>query len=269
MTVLNGSGAPGLRTGDVGDFYIDTTTNTIYGPKGRGERIWPGPTSLVGPTGATGETGAAGPNGRTVLSGSGAPAPSTGNTGDFYIDTTGNRIYGPKTTYGGWGPATSLKGSTGAAGADGATGATGATGAKGYTGDAGAVGSQGPAGPSNGYFRSYTAPSGSGETSTEFTLPVGYYIVSYAANVHNADPFTPLQASCKVTTGGSVFDPGTSSITLLNGMSGVIANTMGLEIPSLVGVRLFCGNTTGSGAFRSSNIQLTAIKVASLYASYS
>lgn len=60
-TVLSGSGAPSSGTGANGDFYIDTTAHTIYGPKTSG--AWGSPTSLVGPTGATGATGPAGPAG--------------------------------------------------------------------------------------------------------------------------------------------------------------------------------------------------------------
>ena len=50
QTVLNGSGAPGAGKGRDGDFYIDTTTSTIYGPKTAG--TWGGGTNLVGPAGA-------------------------------------------------------------------------------------------------------------------------------------------------------------------------------------------------------------------------
>jgi collagen type VII alpha len=57
-TVRNGSGAPSGGTGVDGDYYIDNTAHTIYGPKASGS--WGSSTSLVGPTGATGATGAAG-----------------------------------------------------------------------------------------------------------------------------------------------------------------------------------------------------------------
>ncbi len=58
----------------------------------------------------------------TVLNGAGVPAAGTGNDGDFYIDTTGDDIYGPKAA-GAWGAATSLVGPTGATGATGPAGA--------------------------------------------------------------------------------------------------------------------------------------------------
>jgi hypothetical protein len=45
-TVLNGAGAPSAGTGANGDFYINTTNHSIYGPKAAG--AWGSPTSLVG-----------------------------------------------------------------------------------------------------------------------------------------------------------------------------------------------------------------------------
>lgn len=54
-TLLSGAGAPGSGVGVNGDFYINTTNSTIYGPKTAG--AWGSGTSLVGATGATGPTG--------------------------------------------------------------------------------------------------------------------------------------------------------------------------------------------------------------------
>jgi len=78
----------------------------------------------VGAQGATGNTGAAGSDGKTVLSGSGAPGGGTGVDGDFYIDTSGNNIHGPKAS-GSWPSGVSLVGPTGATGATGPQGPTG------------------------------------------------------------------------------------------------------------------------------------------------
>jgi hypothetical protein len=87
QTILNGAGAPDdLTDGIDGDFYIDTDNNYLYGPKSGG--AWPTPgLYLVGPAGA---------DGQTLLSGDGAPGAGTGNDGDFYIDTTNDYLYGPK-----------------------------------------------------------------------------------------------------------------------------------------------------------------------------
>jgi len=40
--------------------------------------------------------GPQGPRGRTILSGSGDPAPNLGLAGDFYFDTVSNAFHGPK-----------------------------------------------------------------------------------------------------------------------------------------------------------------------------
>src|SRR6185369_7291677 len=51
-TVLYGAGNPAAATGVDGNFYINTTTNVIFGPKAGG--AWPAGTSLVGPQGTPG-----------------------------------------------------------------------------------------------------------------------------------------------------------------------------------------------------------------------
>ena len=56
--------------------------------------------------------GKIGADGKTVLSGSGAPASATGVEGYFYIDTTAEEIYGPKTASA-WGTGTKLQGEKG------------------------------------------------------------------------------------------------------------------------------------------------------------
>ncbi len=69
-TVLNGTIAPTAGTGVNGDFYINTSTKTIFGPKAAG--AWPatgtaivGATGPAGPQGAQGVAGAIGPIGLT------------------------------------------------------------------------------------------------------------------------------------------------------------------------------------------------------------
>ena len=84
-TVSNGTSNPVSGTGVNGDFYINTATNTLFGPKANG--AWPSGVSLVGPTGATGAqgiqgatgaTGAAGPKGDTGATGPQGPIGLTG-----------------------------------------------------------------------------------------------------------------------------------------------------------------------------------------------
>ena len=77
--VLNGTTAPSSTFGSNGDFYINTTTNTLYGPKVGG--TWPSGISLVGPTGTTGPQGIQGLTGASGPAGPAGPAGLTGPTG--------------------------------------------------------------------------------------------------------------------------------------------------------------------------------------------
>ena len=125
-SVLNGTVAPTTQ-GVNGDFYINTATNLIYGPKTAG--AWGSGTSLVGPQGVAGTAGTPGTNGSngySVLNGTVAPT-TQGVNGDFYINTSINLIYGPKTA-GAWGSGTSLVGPQGAAGTAGTPGTNGSNG---------------------------------------------------------------------------------------------------------------------------------------------
>jgi hypothetical protein len=151
-TVLSGTTEPSRSIGNDGDFYINTTTSALYGPKIDSE--WGSGTSLVGPrgeagptgpqgiqgaagvvgpmgprgetgaqgiqgaagpkgeTGATGSQGTPGVDGKTILNGTVAPPISIGSNGDFYINTTTSVLYGPRTASG-WGSGTSLVGPQG------------------------------------------------------------------------------------------------------------------------------------------------------------
>jgi hypothetical protein len=136
---LQGIGVPSAGLGSNGDFYLDTATGDIYGPKVDG--AWgavifniaegqQGPAGIDGADGADGTDGAPGADGAdgadglSVLSGAGAPDAELGVDGEFYIDTVATAIYGPKTA-GVWGSPTSLIGADGADGAPGADGADG------------------------------------------------------------------------------------------------------------------------------------------------
>ena len=101
-TVLSGTSVPTKSLGINGDFYIDTKSMNMYGPKKNNS--WPLPISMRGPAGPVGPNGMDGKNGASVTSGSGATGPA-----------------GPQ---GPAGPA----GATGPAGPQGATGAAGAAG---------------------------------------------------------------------------------------------------------------------------------------------
>jgi hypothetical protein len=182
-TFFAGSINPSASQGQNGDFYLNTISYTLFGPKSNGSwgtgqsligpqgpagatgpigpqgpsgptgpqgttgPIGPqGPQGLTGPTGAMGPQGIQGPSGadgKTILSGTGNPANNFGNNGDFYINTSTNTLFGPKTN-GNWPGGVSLVGPTGA---QGSTGLTGPQGPIGLTGATGATGPQGPAGP--------------------------------------------------------------------------------------------------------------------------
>lgn len=94
-----------------------------------------------------GPEGPPGANGNSVLNGTGQPSSSLGNVGDFYLDTTSDTIYGPKTSSGWPTSGTSLVGVQGAQGPQGPQGPVGPQGVPGPTGSQGAQGPQGPQGP--------------------------------------------------------------------------------------------------------------------------
>lgn len=75
-TVKNGTTNPTNGDGNDGDFYINTTTNEIFGPYSGGS--WGSGVSLVGPAGATGPQGPLGLTGATCPQG---PIGLTGATG--------------------------------------------------------------------------------------------------------------------------------------------------------------------------------------------
>ena len=133
-TILNGKGAPKSSLGHDGDFYIDTRSLLIYGPKTKGK--WPSPQSIQGPTGPAGNDGKNGADGRAVTTNANAINGTPGPIGP----------QGEKGEKGERGE----KGETGTAGLPGMPGAIGAAGAPGPAGPAGsngATGPQGPAGP--------------------------------------------------------------------------------------------------------------------------
>ncbi|MEN0056978.1 MAG: hypothetical protein AAGC65_25085 [Mucilaginibacter sp.] len=81
-SILNGTTDPVNSTGVNGDFYINTTTLAIFGPKASG--VWPAGKAIKGT------------NANTIFNGTGNPSNSIGNNGDFYLDTDNYKLYGPK-----------------------------------------------------------------------------------------------------------------------------------------------------------------------------
>lgn len=117
-----------------------TGATGAQGPAGpQGATGATGAQGIQGPQGVAGTNGTNGVDGKTILNGTSNPSTALGTTGDFYINTTNNTLFGPKTVSG-WGSGTSLVGPQGTAGATGPQGATGATGATGAQGPQGATG---------------------------------------------------------------------------------------------------------------------------------
>ena len=107
--ILSGESTPALNVGNIGDYYFDKSSQKLYGPKKADG--WGKPVTLKGTDGekgekgndgAKGEKGEKGNDGTQIIPGIGAPTPSIGNNGDWYIDTKNKKLYGPK-TQNGWG----------------------------------------------------------------------------------------------------------------------------------------------------------------------
>lgn len=91
--ILSGTSNPTNATGANGDFYLNTTTLTLFGPKALG--VWPPGVTIKGT------------DANTLLNGSGSPSNSIGLDGDFYLDTDIYTVFGPKLN-GDWPEGTSL-----------------------------------------------------------------------------------------------------------------------------------------------------------------
>jgi hypothetical protein len=124
-TILNGKGAPKSSLGINGDFYIDTRSLLLYGPKAKGK--WPTPQSIQGPTGPSGSDGRNGADGKVSS------------------NTNVSSVAGPQGPQGLPGPQ-GEKGDPGLPGAIGPAGLPGAPGTAGVNGSSGSTGPQGPAG---------------------------------------------------------------------------------------------------------------------------
>jgi len=169
-TILNGKGAPSNTLGIDGDFYIDTRSLLISGPKTNGK--WPSSRSLQGANGVNGIDGKNGSSVKNVTTAStvAGPVGPQGERGEKGVDGSagtngGAGIDGLPGAAGAQGPA----GATGPAGS-GASGAQGPAGATGPAGS-GAAGAQGPAGASGargetGTVGSQGASGARGETGT-------------------------------------------------------------------------------------------------------
>jgi hypothetical protein len=249
-TILYGASNPTTSTGIDGDFYINTSTKTFFGPK---NASWPTGTAMVGPKGDTGsqgvkgDTGAAGASGAQGIQG---VKGDTGATGPKGADST---VAGPQGVKGDTG-ATGAKGDTGAIGPQGiqgvkgdtgATGPAGSQGIQGVKGDTGAqgiqgvkgnTGSQGPAGPMG-----PQGPAGSGgagapaDIAFSKTIPLTSGTRSFMSPsaVSSAITFTPSTKSVK---GSWVYVRLTSNSTNIPAFTGFKRWGTSMEYNTTVGV---------------------------------
>jgi hypothetical protein len=81
-TILRGSGLPSGSVGIISDYYIDTATNRIYGPKPT-DTAWNYSVYID----------LQGVDGASFLTGIGAPSNSLGNNGDTYLDVSTGKLY--------------------------------------------------------------------------------------------------------------------------------------------------------------------------------
>lgn len=113
-----GTGLPSSELGNNGDYYLDTLTGNIYGPKAYSS--WNSAIFNI----AEGQAGPSGADGKTLLNGTSTPSNATGSNGDFFINSAASIIYGPKAA-GVWPSGVSLVGPAGVTGATGPQGSAG------------------------------------------------------------------------------------------------------------------------------------------------
>lgn len=146
-TVLNGATNPSVSIGANGDFYINTATSSLFGPKTNG--VWGNSVPLVGPQGIQGPQGVAGTNGINGTNGLSA----------YQIWLNAGNI-GTEAQF-----LTTLRGATGAQGPQGIQGVQGPIGLTGATGSQGLAGTNGTNG-TNG-LSAYQIWLNAGNTGTE------------------------------------------------------------------------------------------------------
>ena len=224
-TILNGKGAPSNVLGINGDFYIDTRSLLISGPKANGK--WPTARSLQGANGVNGIDGKNGSTAKNVSTAStvAGPVGPQGERGEKGVDGSAgtNGGAGAAGIPGAQGPAGATgaagSGGTGAQGPAGATGpaGSGATGAQGATGTTGARGETGTVGPSEVTvgtlsFSNISGSIGSSSVATLSGLKAGksYLIRILIHTYHPSDRFLNSGMILNLTT---VATTGTPVIT--------------------------------------------------------
>lgn len=225
-TILNGKGAPKNSSGIDGDFYIDSRSLLIYGPKAKGK--WPTPQSIQGPTGPSGSDGRNGSDGKTV---------STSNV---------NTVIGPQGIQGPIGPV-GPQGEKGEQGLPGVAGAPGAAGPAGAAGASGSNGAQGPAGPAG-------APGAKGETGTSGTSEITVIDIPQ----WTLSTSTPFSYSSSAAFGNLNANSAYSFQLQIKGSSLFVSMVLGLDI--------VCPGSTVTFTYSRQNIRYaTSSAVSNLY----
>ena len=209
-TLLNGAGAPSKSIGIDGDFYIDTRSLLISGPKTKGK--WPAARSMQGANGVNGSNGSDGRNGSdaksvTTASTVAGPAGPQGQAGAKGADGT-NGAPGPAGATGPSGSGSAgAPGAQGAAGSNGSNGSNGSPGGTGLTGARGETGTVGPSEVTVGTltFSNISGAVGSSSTSTLSSLKAGksYLVRLMIHTYHPADRFNDSAMLLNLTTAAS------------------------------------------------------------------
>jgi hypothetical protein len=215
-----GATAPAAALGNMGDFYLNTTTGDVHYKSAAS--TWTLTGNIKGPQGNAGATGAAGPQGPAGATGLQGPAGVAGATG--LTGATGPQ--GPAGVAGATGltGATGPQGPAGVAGATGLTGATGPQGPAGATGLTGATGPQGAAGTNgNAVLNGATAPNNNQGVNGDFFINTATNTI-YGPKANGAWPAGVSLVGPQGATGaaGATGPQGPAGATGLTGAAGAV-----------------------------------------------
>jgi hypothetical protein len=226
----DGTVAPPSNLGKSGDWYINTASGILFGPKASGS--WGNGLALQsGPNGPTGPGGATGPTGMS-------PTGPTGPTGIGATGATGPRVTGPTGPGGSTGPSGGPTGATGPTGV-GVTGPSGTTGPSGPTG-IGSTGTTGPTGPTGVGATGATGAGPTGPTGASFTGPTGQASTTTGPTGPSGGPTGPTGIGATGPTGPSAGPTGSTGVTgptgpsSTNGANYVTSQTLSSSSPRVV-----------------------------------
>jgi collagen type VII alpha len=229
-TILNGTINPTAGVGTDGDFYINTATSTIFGPRVTGN--WPAGIALAGLAGSTGVTGATGATGAIG---------ATGVTG--FTGATG--ATGPQ----------GLQGITGATGATGSQGLQGFIGATGATGSTGATGVTGNTGSGFDFRNAFDASSNYAIGDVVTFNGSSYVAIAATTGPSNPAPDTNASAWSIIAQEGATGLTGATGATGVTGFTGITGATGPTGATGVTGAQGVTGVTGPIGATGSQGFQ--------------